>query len=142
MTLAESTALLTAAQAPGPRICPYAVLSLCTGIRTEEARALRWDHVDLGNPGSEPARIPSVAVSRSVRAKGDTKTTRSRRTLASCPRSAGIPNRWHRFSGNSRPAKLIELLLGKLTPRPAVSSSSVQQSNVKAGRDRRLRTTH
>jgi integrase len=29
----------------------YVVLSLLVGIRTEEARALRWDHVDLdGNP--------------------------------------------------------------------------------------------
>ena len=27
------------------------ILSLTTGIRTEEARALRWDHVDLdGDP--------------------------------------------------------------------------------------------
>jgi integrase len=82
MTLAEANALTAAAQAAGPRICAYTLLSLCTGIRTEEARALRWEHVDIGDPDSEPPRIPSVAVWRSVRAKGDTKTTRSRRTLA------------------------------------------------------------
>jgi integrase len=44
-----------------------------TGIRTEEARALRWDHVDLD--------AASIAVCRSVRHGGDTKTARSRRTL-------------------------------------------------------------
>jgi len=54
------------------------MLSLCTGVRTEEARALRWEHVDFGDPGSRP---PSVVVWRSVRARGDTKTRKSRRTL-------------------------------------------------------------
>jgi integrase len=49
------------------------VLLLTTGIRPEEARALRWDHVDL-NAGT-------VAVWRSDRAGGDTKTPKSRRTL-------------------------------------------------------------
>jgi integrase len=58
------------------------MLSLCTGVRTEEARALRWQHVDFGDPDSVPARPASVAVWRSVRATGDTKTRTSRRTLA------------------------------------------------------------
>jgi integrase len=44
-----------------------------TGIRTEEARALRWDHVDLD--------AASIAVWRSVRLGRDTKTSKSRRTL-------------------------------------------------------------
>lgn len=57
------------------RIYAYVVLSLVTGIRTEEARALRWDHVDL------EADPPPVDVWRSVRAHGDVKTTSSRRTL-------------------------------------------------------------
>jgi integrase len=52
----------------------YIVLSVTAGVRTEEARALRWDHVDLD--------VGSVAVWRSVRAHGDTKTLKSRRTLA------------------------------------------------------------
>jgi integrase len=60
----------------------YIVLCLLAGIRTEEARALRWDHVDLdGQPDAAPPVPPSVAVWRSVRAHGDTKTERSRRTL-------------------------------------------------------------
>jgi integrase len=54
-----------------------------TGIRTEEARALTWDHVDLdGDPAANPPVPPHVAVWRSVRAHGDTKTQRSKRTLA------------------------------------------------------------
>src|SRR5690348_4428794 len=50
-TLAESLALLDAAR--GPRLNAYVVLSLATGIRTEEARELHWEHVDLdGDPGA------------------------------------------------------------------------------------------
>jgi integrase len=55
------------------RLHAYVVLLLTTGIRPEEARALRWDHLDLD------AGI--VAVWRSDRAGGDTKTPKSRRTL-------------------------------------------------------------
>lgn len=58
------------------------VLCLRTGVRTEEARALTWEHVDIdGNPSADPAVPPHVAVWRSVRAHGDTKTQKSRRTL-------------------------------------------------------------
>ena len=61
----------------------YIVLSLLIGIRTEEARALRWAHVDLdGDPAARPRVPPHVAVWRSVRVHGETKTERSRRTLA------------------------------------------------------------
>jgi integrase len=49
------------------------VLCLLTGVRSEETRALTWDHVDLD------AR--TISAWRSVRAHGDTKTVRSRRTL-------------------------------------------------------------
>ena len=60
----------------------YIVLSLLCGIRTEEARALRWQHVDLdGDPAVRPPVPPHVAVWRLVRGHGETKTERSRRTL-------------------------------------------------------------
>jgi integrase len=60
----------------------YIVLCLLVGVRTEEARALRWDHVDLdGQPDADPPVPPNVALWRSVRAHGDTKTEKSRRTL-------------------------------------------------------------
>jgi integrase len=42
-TLEQAKALLAAAE--HTRWCAYAALSLLVGIRTEEARALRWDHV-------------------------------------------------------------------------------------------------
>jgi integrase len=72
------------------------ILSLTTGIRTEEARALRWDHVDLdGDPEAWTPVPPSIAVWRSVRLHGDTKTEKSRRTLA-LPQSAVAALREHR----------------------------------------------
>ena len=61
------------------RLHTYIVVSLLTGGRTEELRALRWEHVHLEAGGSLP---PHVEVWRSVRVGGDTKTKRSRRTLA------------------------------------------------------------
>ena len=67
---------------PAELMHAYIMLSLLTGIRTEEARALRWAHVDLdGDPAARPPVPPHVAVWRSVRVHGETKTERSRRTL-------------------------------------------------------------
>jgi integrase len=74
----------------------YIVLCLLVGVRTEEARALRWDHVDLdGQPDADPLVPPNVAIWRSVRAHGDTKTEKSRRTLA-LPQMAVTALRDHR----------------------------------------------
>jgi integrase len=68
---------------PAALMHAYVVLSLLVGVRTEEARALHWQHVDLdGAPGADPPVPPHVAVWRSVRVHGETKTERSRRTLA------------------------------------------------------------
>jgi integrase len=65
------------------RLAAYVILSLQVGVRTEEARALQWDHVDLeGNPDADPPVPPHVAVWRSVRAHGDVKTVKSRRSLS------------------------------------------------------------
>src|SRR5215467_4094999 len=70
------------ARRPAELMHAYIVLSLLTGIRTEEARALRWAHLDLdGDPAARPPVPPHIAVWRSVRAHGETKTERSRRTL-------------------------------------------------------------
>lgn len=67
----------------GTRMEAYVVLSLTTGARTEKIRALRWANVDLdGDPEAKPPVPPHMDVWRSVRAHGDTKTERSRRTLA------------------------------------------------------------
>jgi integrase len=98
LTLEQALAVITAARTlpavelhpglkdvrrPATLMYAYIVLSLLVGIRTEEARALHWGHVDLdGGPRAEPPVPPHVAVWRSVRVHGETKTERSRRTLA------------------------------------------------------------
>ena len=71
LTLDQAGALLEAAEQS--RLHAFIVLCLLTGVRSEEARALTWDHVDLD--------AGTIMVWRSVRAHGDTKTNRSRRTL-------------------------------------------------------------
>ena len=69
-------------------LAAYVVLSLLSGVRTEEARALIWDEVDL--------KAGTVAVYRSVRAKGDTKIRKSRRVLKLPTRAgSGAPRASH-----------------------------------------------
>jgi integrase len=81
LTLDQAQTLLSAAE--GKPLGAYVVLALLTGARTEELRALTWDHLDLdGYPDATPPRPPSVQVWRSVRSGGDTKTRTSRRTIA------------------------------------------------------------
>jgi integrase len=107
-TLDEAKALLAAAERT--RLHAYVVLSLLVGIRTEEARALRWDHVvtwvddaagwqPVTAVGFEPARAGEeryeIYVWRSERQGGDTKTEKSRRTLA-LPRRCVEALRQHR----------------------------------------------
>jgi integrase len=77
LTFDQAVALITAAQEYA--LYAYVVLSLLVGLRTEEARALRWDHVYLGAASALP---PHIDVWRSVRAHGDVKTSKSRRSLA------------------------------------------------------------
>ena len=97
LTLDQAVAVITAAKTlpvmelrpglkdvrrPAELMHAYITLSLLTGIRTEEARALRWAHVNLdGDPAARPPVPLHVAVWRSVRVHGETKTERSRRTL-------------------------------------------------------------
>jgi hypothetical protein len=66
LTVDQALAVLKAAE--DDRLRAYFVLSLLTGVRTEEARALRWDHVHLNE------RVPYIDVWMSVRAGGDVKT--------------------------------------------------------------------
>jgi integrase len=75
LTLEQASALLDAVE--GTRMHAYISLCLATGIRTEEARALRWEHVDFGDPAARPPVPASAAVWRSVRSHGDTKTEKS-----------------------------------------------------------------
>jgi integrase len=78
---ARGEAVLAAAE--GSPLHAYIVMSLLTGARTEELRALHWHEVDRnGRPDASPPIPPSVAVYRSIRAGSDTKTVTSRRRLA------------------------------------------------------------
>jgi integrase len=94
-TVEQAKALLAAAE--GTRWYAYVAVSLLAGIRTEEARALRWDHVvrwmgdaagwqpvtsaGFGAGGGGEGRF-AIYVWRAQRHGGDTKTGKSRRTLA------------------------------------------------------------
>jgi integrase len=81
LTLSQAQDILTKTRTDP--LYGYIVVSLLTGARTEELRALRWEHVHLdGDPGPSRPIPPHVEVWRSVRATGDTKTRKSRRTLA------------------------------------------------------------
>lgn len=81
LTLGQAGDVLT--KTAGHRMHNYIVVALLTGARTEELRALKWEHVHLdGVPDATPLVPPFVEVWRSVRAGGDTKTRKSRRTLA------------------------------------------------------------
>ncbi|MFI9843822.1 tyrosine recombinase XerC [Nonomuraea sp. NPDC051941] len=85
----QAEAVLKAAKSS--ELHAYVVISLTTGVRTEEARALRWDHVVAWIPESKSWRPVTevgfnyrkfaIYVWRADRDGGDTKTRKSRRTL-------------------------------------------------------------
>lgn len=80
LSLEQALKLLSAAR--NTPMEAYITVSLLTGARTEELRALTWDHIDLeGDPAAEKPLPPTIQLWRSVREGGDTKTRRSRRTL-------------------------------------------------------------
>jgi len=80
LSVQQADAVLKAAESSP--LHAYIVVSLLTGARTEEMRALTWPNLDLvGMPNAEPPVPPSIKVWRSVRSHGDTKTRKSRRTL-------------------------------------------------------------
>jgi integrase len=99
LTLDQARNVMLAAESSP--LAAYVVLALLTGLRTEELRALTWDHLDLaGDAQSVPPRPPSVQVWRSVRAGGAPRrgargepsrcrTGASRRSTDSGTRSSG-----------------------------------------------------
>jgi len=95
MTIEQAHAVLKVSR--GSWLHGYIAVSVFTGVRTEEARPLKWKHTHLNPvkgqtctcgkqhtetmPDGRPLP-PHVEVWRSVRTKGDTKTPKSRRTIA------------------------------------------------------------
>ncbi|MEO3798286.1 site-specific integrase [Nonomuraea sp. B10E15] len=102
LTRHQADAMLKAAESS--ELHAYVVLSLTTGVRTEEARALCWDHVVAWIPGLKAWQPVTEAgfkhkrfaiyVWRADRVGGDTKTRKSRRTLE-LPRLAAEALRQH-----------------------------------------------
>jgi integrase len=92
LTLSQAQAVLANTRADPMHA--YIVMSLLTGLRTEEVRALTWEHVHLDD---DP---PTVWIWRSDREGGDTKTEKSRRTLA-LPREVVTVLQGHRSQQNT-----------------------------------------
>lgn len=90
LSLEQGEAVLRAKE--GTWIHTYVVLSLLVGVRPEEARPLTWMHVHFAHEATDK---PHVDVWRSVRRHGDTKTHRSRRSLA-MPRQAALVMKAHK----------------------------------------------
>ena len=114
-TLEQAKALFAAAERT--RWHAYVALSLLVGIRTEEARALRWDHVvtwvddatgwqpvttaefDAAREGDDRY---AIYVWRAERHGGDTKTEKSRRTLALPQRCVEALRQHHALQARDR----------------------------------------
>ena len=77
MTLNQAVMLLEAVESGTHRLAAYVVLSLLSGVRTEEARALQWSEVDL-NAGT-------VAVYRSVAPEETPRPARAAASWSSPP---------------------------------------------------------
>lgn len=89
MTIEQAHAVLKVSR--GSWLHGYIALSVFTGVRTEEARPLRWRNAHLNPVAGQVCTCgerhretvtPHVEVWRSVRSRGDTKTPKSRRTIA------------------------------------------------------------
>jgi integrase len=142
LTVEQAEALLTAAEEDQSAIGAYTVVSLLNGPRTEEARPLRWTYVDRkGNSGANPPTPPHVKVWRSVRAHGDTKTRRSRRSIALATRSVRELDA-HEIRQNEQRAK--RLAAGKTWGDPDIVfatnvGTEMNAANVRRGLRRILR---
>ncbi|MFG3123670.1 tyrosine recombinase XerC [Streptomyces sp. NPDC048201] len=103
LNLEQAKAVLAAARPS--RLYAYLVLSLLSGVRTEEARPLTWDHVFLRATDGIP---PHVAVWRSVRKHGETKTRKSRRTIALPMQVVGVLEEHMRWQKQERASRGLE----------------------------------
>jgi integrase len=117
LTFDQAKALLAAAERSA--LHAYVVRSLLTGARTEELRALTWAHVDLeGRPDIDPPIPPSVHVWRSVSVDGDTKTRKSRRSLALPAASRSSPT-----NTNARAYRVVTRSSSPAKPAPSSTST-------------------
>ncbi len=81
LTVVEAQSVLASAE--GSALYAFIVVSLLTGGRTEEMQLLTGARTHLdGDSTVEPRLPPYLDAWRSVRTRGDTKTSKSRRSLA------------------------------------------------------------
>ncbi|WP_338741926.1 site-specific integrase [Actinomadura luteofluorescens] len=118
LDFAQAMRVLAAAERARSDMRQYVILALLTGARTEELRKLTWSHVvayDKGRGQWRPVHEAgweheefAVYVWRSVRARGDTKTKKSRRTLK-LPRRCVVALRdlWARLPQPLAPEALL-----------------------------------
>jgi integrase len=116
LTLDQAEEVLAADD--GTPMHAYVVVSLLTGARTEEMRGLRWDHVVAFDEQRQAwTPVPdagwahekfAIYVWHSVRAGGDTKTKKSRRSLALPKRSAeALRRQWDACPAEARGSGLV-----------------------------------
>ena len=130
LTREQAERLLRAA-GDSPTMNAYVVVSLLVGARTEELRALTWSRVNLdGDP-------PTIELWRSVRAHGDTKTSKSRRTLelpARCV-EALTKHRYLKQSAESgRQLDEFDLVFSTTTGTPLDPATSAEPSGASSPR--------
>lgn len=131
LTLEQATAVLdTSERSP---LHAYITLSILIGARTEELRALTWDMVDLhGSSKTNPPIPRSVAVWRSVRARGETKTKKSRRTLA-LPMRCVVALRAHRLRQREKQVELGQTWNPEKLVFPSDAGTPLDSHNVRRG---------
>lgn len=89
LILTQAHALIEHTQ--GSTMGAYVLLSLLTGARTEELRALTWSHLDLdGKPDADPPVLPHAMGWRSVRA-GETPRPANPGAPSPCRSAASMP---------------------------------------------------
>ncbi|TDB82889.1 site-specific integrase [Actinomadura sp. KC216] len=118
LNFAEAMQVLAAAERAQSDMRQYVILALLTGARTEELRRLTWSHVvayDSARGQWRPVQEAgwnhsefAVYVWRSVRARGDTKTKKSRRTLKLPQRCVkALRDLWEGFAEPPIPEALL-----------------------------------
>jgi hypothetical protein len=90
LTMAQAEKLLAAAH--GSSLHAYIVLSLLTGARTEEVRALRWEHVDLTGRADADQPVPPRSRSCARSATVATPRPASRGAASRCRAAASRPS--------------------------------------------------
>jgi hypothetical protein len=143
LTFAQAEAVLKVAE--GTSMHAYVVLALLTGARTEELRALTWDHGFLkGKPDADPPQPPT---SRCGARSGPAETPRHgshgarsagalRRSPLAAVRRSGLGRRWRQVGG-TRTGLLLQPWASR-SKLPTFAGSSIKRSGNRRDQFRRM----